>query len=114
MGCARTHFNNTTWGAHQISACKRSLCHPNELLNALALQKVVSDQQAAKNQLTLSQQQQPGTIAEQLEMQAQKGSQDRTQAVMGVYNQNKANQDKGARNLAKKEASKTTASCWAA
>lgn len=80
----------------------------DDLLNALALQKVVSDQQAAKNQLTLSQQQQPGTIAEQLEMQAQKGSQDRTQAVMGVYNQNKANQDKGARNLAKKEASKTT------
>ena len=29
LGCARTHFNNTTWGAHQISACKRSLCHPN-------------------------------------------------------------------------------------
>ena len=80
----------------------------DDLLNALALQKVVSDQQAAKNQLTLSQQQKPGTIAEQLEMQAQKGSQDRTQAVMGVYNQNKANQDKGARNLAKKEASKAT------
>ena len=80
----------------------------DDLLNALALQKVVSDQQAAKNQLTLSQQQKPGTIAEQLEMQAQQGSQDRTQAVMGVYNQNKANQDKGARNLAKKEASKTT------
>ena len=58
-----------------------------ELMYLLALQKVQSDMKAAQNQLTMSQQQQPGTIKEQMEGQV---FQEKLRQVSGTIAQQEA------------------------
>jgi hypothetical protein len=58
-----------------------------ELMYLLALQKVQSDMKAAQNQLTMSQQQQPGTIKDQMEGQV---FQEKLRQVSGTIAQQEA------------------------
>ena len=58
-----------------------------ELMYLLALQKVQSDMKAAQNQLAMSQQQQPGTIKDQMEGQV---FQEKLRQVSGTIAQQEA------------------------
>ena len=66
-----------------------------DLINALALQKVTSEKEAAKNQMMLSQQQNPNTIVDQLEQKATNLTKNEVVGQVGdVLKQKQARQQK--------------------
>ena len=66
-----------------------------DLINALALQKVTSEKEAAKNQMMLAQQQNPNTVVDQLEQKATNLTKNEVVGQVGdVLKQKQAKQQK--------------------